>query len=267
MTPEHPAQDPSPEQGIEGDTEEHAQVRRLLAAAARATPAAPAPPEVVSRLDAALAELQATEHPSGAPDDQLTRRRRRRWPQVLAAAAALVVVGAGVGTLGGVLDGGFVGSGDSSSTTASGPEESRSGGGAGLGPSASAPTEARTFQAPEGTPQTQPPGQQLLIERPTSRLPRMQLGSARADAQRIYERVVLTQGEQGAPSPPSSTGAPAARCSLPPVEAGETLVAVRFGASRASLLVGPPHAGRRDADVYTCADPGTPVLATTVSVP
>lgn len=67
-------------------------VRRLLAEARHDEPA---PPEVVARLDATLADLVAERSP--APVVDLAARRRRRRGSLVLAAAAVVVAGVGLG--------------------------------------------------------------------------------------------------------------------------------------------------------------------------
>ena len=68
-------------------------VRALLAAAKHTRPA---PPEVVARLDDALADLVAERHDARAPVITLASRRRRVASTALLAAAAAVVFGVGI---------------------------------------------------------------------------------------------------------------------------------------------------------------------------
>src|SRR5690606_34445720 len=85
-------------------------------ALAATPPEGPMPPEVVARLEAAIADLAAvrpaepdaapatetgvrTEPGTGAVVTDLEARRRRRWPRVLVAAASVAVLAYGVGAV------------------------------------------------------------------------------------------------------------------------------------------------------------------------
>ncbi len=69
-------------------------VRALLASARHTDPT---PPEVVARLDAALASLTADRREAPAPVVTLASRRRRTAATLVLAAAAVVVAGVGIG--------------------------------------------------------------------------------------------------------------------------------------------------------------------------
>jgi hypothetical protein len=235
--------------------EQEEQVRRALAAAARPAdaPDPPMPPEVVARLESVLDELvsptAATEtsgRATGAPGearparDELAARRRRRWPNVLVAAAAVCAIAFGALTVttggpdlsGGSSEESTSGGGDSSADrgTASAPEE--------LAPSTgAAPGEPRSM-APEG-----PPG------------PPLRSSTLTEDVQSLVD---------GGPESLARVRQVHSGCAAPSVRRGEQLLGVRLDGRRASLLLGAPRGGTREARVYLCNDPATPEATTTV---
>ena len=114
--------------------EQEEQVRRALAAAARAEDAetpATMPPAVAARLDGVLAELvqsrsttQAASPAPGRGPDELAAHRARRRLNVLVAAAALAVIAAAGGA---VVTGGLGGAGGSSDGGAASSDSRASG--------------------------------------------------------------------------------------------------------------------------------------------
>lgn len=244
--------------------EQEEQVRRALAAAARAEDQAAAgpgasdrtepgeqpgeqpgrqgarlPEDVAARLDSVLEELVAPRVASADPaqEDELARRRRRRWPNGLVAAAALVVIalaGGAVATDGfGLADG----SGSDSRTAGSSTSDAARDSGAAAG---------------ADSPSTQPRELAAGGWSPTFRTETL----AR-DLQRLLDR----------PGPLPLGEPPAWRCDPPPLRAGEQLVGVRLDGRRSSLVLGAPAAGERSARIYSCADPGTLVAHAIVHVP
>lgn len=97
-------------------------VRRLLASARHTDPT---PPEVVARLDAALASLTSDRLEARAPVVTLASRRRRTAGTLLLAAAAVVVAGVGIGQV--LPTGGSDDSAGSASDTAMSAEEQAGG--------------------------------------------------------------------------------------------------------------------------------------------
>lgn len=100
-------------------------VRALLASARHTDPT---PPEVVARLDAALASLTSDRLETRAPVVTLASRRRRTAGTLLLAAAAVVVAGVGIGQVlpTGSSDESSAGAGDTAMSTDERPAESGS---------------------------------------------------------------------------------------------------------------------------------------------
>jgi hypothetical protein len=235
--------------------EEHPQERdvsRLLAAAAR--PAPPLPDDVAARLDARLAALMAAgaagakdQSPQAAADTSAgpgasgaPRPARRRWPQLLVAAAAVSVLGLGLGN---VLGGSM--SGDSSQPTAGSAAED------GGGPE----TEDRGADS-------QAPGASTLREEsagPARKGPvRLRTRSLAADAQLVEDFELAIPAGRDARNEDA--------CVPPPTTAGAAWLPVLLDGEPALLVLGVPRDGSRLAEVYTCADPGSPAATTTVLV-
>lgn len=240
--------------------EEHPQERdvsRLLAAAAR--PAPPLPDDVAARLDARLAALtaagatdqspQAAADTSGGPGaSSPPRSARRRWSQLLVAAAAASVLGLGLGNVLGGLGGlGGSMSGDSSQPTAGSAAED------GGGPEAATEDRGADSQAP---------GASTLREEsagPARKGPvRLRIRSLAADAQLVEDF------ELAIPAGPDARNEDA--CVPPPTTAGAAWLPVLLDGEPALLVLGVPRDGSRPAEVYTCADPGSPAATTTVLV-
>jgi len=252
-------------------------VRRLLAAAA---PPMTMPDDVVGRLDAVLAGLQAERETAGVtaetvvperPDvselgQRRAQRRARRWPKILVAAAAVGVVGVGLGNI--LTDT----SGDSMSARTTADSQAEAGADVGGLEDAPQPESGRDLILPDGqaTKSARDPRSSAALVGaavPTAVLPRVRPEAAKEDAQRIYD---LSQ-RRAAPFNTARDGvamdSDGAVCDLPPIKHGERLVAVRLGAERATLLFRGEEDGSRQAEVYSCADGDSPVLVSTVDVP
>ncbi len=233
--------------------EQEEQVRRALAAAARADrpdgeDAPPTmPPEVASRLDDVLAELvagrsaRAASDPAPAGSDDLAARRARKWPNVLVAAAAVAVIAVAGGA---VVTRGFGGSsGSSSSSSAGSAGESQQDG------------MSQEQVAPEAG---GAPSAGNVLE------PRLHSASLTVDVQRVVDAgptgsLRSGEGLTGAGARPDG-----AACDLPAAGRGAELVAVRLDGKPATLVLAAPTDGTREARVYSCADGSTPVATTSV---
>ena len=237
-------------------TPEHDAVRRLLADARHT---GPTPPEVVARLDEALATLVAehgaehvVEHGAGTPPSEaaapvsLGARRRRVVGIGLLAAAAVVVAGVGVGQVlprgaddGGSADsagaGASAGASDNSAGSDTGLERSAKGS-AGAEPG---PESLRTYSAQSGEPS-------LTSSDPALAEQLVQLRS---------EGVLFRGGDPAA----------ALSCAGPADAGGRRLPAPPDG--RPGLVVARRPAGDTPrVELYTCDSPD-PVRALTVPAP
>ena len=244
MTPE----DVDPEDELSPEDEQR--VRRLLADAGGTTTL---PEDVVTRLDEVLLGLQAERAGSPTPADDLAARRRRRWTKVLVAAATVAVVGVGVGNI--VNDGTTGGSSDSAADMA---VEGQGEAGAEAAPDGG----SLVREGPEAN------RRPLLDAAPTSSLPRVRTGSATVDAQRIHDMSLRSAfSKQPEADGANDADRKAAGCDLPATTRGERLVAVRLEGRRATLVFRAKEDGERRAEVYSCRDADSPVLATTVRAP
>jgi hypothetical protein len=252
------------------EQEEH--VRRALAAAGRDDPAGPSagmPPEVAARLDEVLEELAAprrareeTSTGTGAGGhvvpfaDGIDAQRRRRRPQALVIAAVVSVIALAGGA---VATGGF--------GALSGGGDSTSAGSAASGTRDDAGDEAQAPSGANGLAPKTAGGDALAA------VPRLRRDHLRGDVDRLLNGGgvaafgVPPAREGASASPPSPTGArsPGARCVRPATGAGDRLVAVRLDGRRATLLLRPAAGGTREAQVYSCGDPTTPVASTEVT--
>ena len=242
--------------------EQEEQVRRALAATARAEGDPALPPEVAARLDRVLHELEAprvaaAERQAGtaAPADELASRHRRRLPDLLVAAAAVGVIAV---TGGAVATGGFgLGGGSSSSTTAGSASQGSDGPrtpapqglGTDTGPGAEDSRLPRTAAGDgrvAGSAAASPGGEAAGPAGPG--LPRLRTATLRRDVERLL------------PVPPVPTGAdpsPNAACPGPAPRTGERRIAVRLDGRAATLVLEAPANGTRTARVYACGESGT----------
>lgn len=255
--------------------EQEEQVRRALAAAARAEDRADIggpdgdprrtpghddngdhgtlPADVAARLDAALEDLLAPRVTAAASTgaDELAPRRRRRWPTGLIAAAMLCLIALAGGA---ALIRGFGPTNESSTSSSAGSSTSDSGRGPGAlsGDDSSADSGSRPAATPDGrspAPSTEPREVAASGASPTFRT-----DTLARDIRRLLELPgALPTGEP-----------PAWRCVAPPLAAGEQLVGVRLDGRRSSLVLGAPTSGQRSARLYSCADPRILVASTTV---
>jgi hypothetical protein len=238
--------------------EQEEQVRRALAAAARADDQASGrtagpggeagmPPEVAARLDAVLADLVAPRLAAGSPDgsrstDELAARRRRRRARLLVAAAAVCVI-AGAGAA--VVTDGFGTNGGSPDSTTAGSSQDDSTQPAPRGPGASTRAEGG-------------PAEPRSMAGKVRTGPALSSATLREDVQRLVDRrpaVGVRGGLAGSP------------CTAPTLRPGERLLAVRLDGRLSSLVLGSPRGGTVEARVYSCAEPGSPVATTEVRSP
>lgn len=230
--------------------EQEEQVRRALAAAARPvdTPdGPPMPPDVVARLEAVLGELVSPAASSGATTgaraagDELAARRRRRWPNVLVAAAAVSAIAFGAVS---VTTGGLGGSDETGNASSAGAGDTTADRGATKAPEAAPSKDVvpdsgqPRSMAPEG-----PPG------------PPLRASTLTEDVQSLVD---------GGPESLARARPLQATCAAPPLKKGEQLLGVRLDGRRASLVLGTPRSGSREARVYLCNDPVAPVATTSV---
>lgn len=235
--------------------EQEEQVRRALAAAARAEDAAaPAtmPPAVAARLDVVLAELvQGRTQTDAVPEDhdELARHRSRRRLNVLVAAAALAVIATAGGV---VLNDGFGGGGsDNASTASSGAQ-----GGTAYDQSAPQPEAA----APSASPGSGSGTARTVTE------PRLRSNSLASDVRRVARSVnagALVADGTGKHALRSD----AATCDRPTAPRDADVVDVLLDGEPATLVLDHVVDGAREARVYSCADPSTPTATTTVPAP
>ena len=240
--------------------EQEEQVRRALAATARAEDGRDSPgmpPDVADRLDGVLAELvsgraarDAAASPVATGDELSARRARRarRWPNVLVAAAAVAVI---VAAGGAVAIRGLGGGGSASDSTAS----SDAGAGDAYQDEKVAPEAGAAPSATDGD-----TGSQALGALP---VPRLRSTSLAEDVQAVEDSGPVGALESGRTDAPDASS-DRAGCASPPAPQGAVVVAVRLDGRRATLVLGPPRSGTREARVYSCADVGTPVARTTV---
>lgn len=225
-------------------------VRRLLAAAAEPVTM---PPDVTARLEDVLAGLDADRAISHgavdvAPVIDLAERRTSRWPKLLVAAAAVSVLGVGLGNV--LNQNGSTMSADSANSTTDGglqrgaeaapsPEDSQG------GPQVSTDEQGDSldgFGALDG-----------------ARPPRLRSSSATVDAQRIADGSLPT-------APADLIGRSSKDCRLPVTSKGDVWIAVRLDGQPATLVFRAEADGRRLTEVFSCGDPESPVLTTTVDV-
>lgn len=249
---------------MNAEHDEQEQVRRLLAAAAGPDPRREQMPEdVAGRLDDVLAGLVSeradapvtvTEEGGAGepvPEDEVTgvtelaSRRRRRWPQLLLAAAAVSVIALGVGI--DDLTGGQGGS----STSAEAPSavtQKDAGGRAGTAPER---LEARSSEDAGADRDLVTP-----LPEAASDLPRLRIGSLRADVQRVADFSLTAARSEGL----LRSGG----CVLPDTQADDEWLPVRLDGESAVLVLRAPAGGRRTAEVFTCDDVDTPAASTTI---
>ncbi len=233
--------------------EQEEQVRRALAATARAEDEAtpPAMPDAVAaRLDGVLAELAqgrartaANEPEPERERDELARHRARRRLNVLVAAAAVAVI---VAAGGAVLKGGSGGSADSSTAGAgSGSAYDEVGPQKAAAPSAAGPSAT---------------GSGSGSARSVAGVPDLRSDSLAADV-----RLVELTAAAARPNALEDARRPdGASCESPDVPKGADVVDVRLDGNPATLVVDRATGGAREARVYSCSDGTTPVATTTV---
>ena len=213
--------------------EEEEQVRRALAATARAEDESGSPgmpPDVANRLDGVLAELvgarsaRDTAPSSVPPGDELAARRTRRWPNVLVAAAAVAVIAAAGGAVAiRGLGGDSASDSNASSDAAAGDayQDDKAAPEAGAAPS---PTDGDT-------------GSRALAALP---VPRLRSTSLAEDVQAVEDAGPVGDLASGRTDAPGAS-ADRAGCAIPPAPQGADVVAVRLDGRRATLVLGPPR--------------------------
>lgn len=259
--------------------EQEEEVRRALAAAARADEPLPMPPEVVTRLTDVLEGLVRDRQPTAGaqptgeldpaghlhePEDELAPRRdlrrARRRPAALVAAAAVVaagLVGSAVAT-----DGFGLGTGSSSTTaggTASRTENAPTPGSAATGPQQATGTDGA---AGVPTPGSGSSGSVRTFGRPSPAVPRLRTATLTRDL-RLLVAGTAAGPRAAAPGPAAGPGA-GPDCARPAVQPGDRRVPVLLDGRPATVLLGPVRAGSRTARVFSCADGATPLTRVTL---
>lgn len=237
--------------------EQEEQVRRALAAAARAEDAetpATMPPAVAARLDGVLAELvqsrstaQAASPARGRGPDDLAAHRARRRLNVLVAAAALAVIAAAGGA---VVTGGLGGAGGSSD-----------GGAASSDSRASGLADDQVSQ-PEAAAPTAPSGRSAV---PVRGVPRLRTSTLAADVRRVVRSGAVADQSQDARK--LAVRPDGSACDRPTVPRGADVVAVRLDGEPATLVIDRVTGGTREARVYSCGDASAPMTSTAVPAP
>jgi hypothetical protein len=229
------------------EQEEH--VRRVLGSL---PPEDPTPPAVATRLDATLADLVAERRPDIADDELAARRRRRRLATGLVAAASVAVIGIGLGTVAQL--------GGDGESALPGQAASEAGGDA-------AAREVAPREATEGGATGDlPDGVRYLAGG------REEVSSAtlERDVARVAALApVATSGEglstdRLAPSGRRSGLAALAPCGVPAAAAGDLVAPVRLDGEPATLVLRREVDGAREAQIYSCDDPGALLASTTL---
>ena len=210
-------------------------VRALLAAAKHTRPA---PPEVVARLDDALADLVAERHDARAPVITLASRRRRVASTALLAAAAAVVFGVGITQV-------LPGLSDSAEDSAAG-----SGTESFEDPGATGPDRAFVAEEPEGSEDSSGPesDQQTTDEKaasPEAALTNTPALTSKAD---LAPQVRALRRSR---SLASSSASPT--CAVPGAGSAPH-VAITYDGLPGVAVYRAPVGGSRQVDVYLCGE-------------
>lgn len=209
-------------------------VRALLASARHTDPT---PPEVVARLDAALASLTSDRLETRAPVVTLASRRRRTAGTLLLAAAAVVVAGVGIGqVLPSNTSSDSAGSAADTTTSSELAESPMSDQGSdALGAESAAPTEKENDaeqQAREASPFANPSPPAL-----------------RSDSTTLKSQVRKLQR-----TTPYSSYAPDPACVPDEAEPGLQL-GVTYDDQPAALVFRDVDAGAQQVDIFICGEP------------
>jgi hypothetical protein len=243
--------------------EQEEQVRRALAAAARAEDAEirpTIPPAVAARLDDVLADLvQGRAAPPvgvdarspGSRTDQLAARRARKRLNVLVAAAAVAVIAAAGAT---VARGGLGGSGSADSSAASSSQT-------GVARTEGPPPKSETTAPSPGSSGSDSGGRTgfSAVDEPLLRT-----SSLASDVRRVARSLAGTETGTGRERRTTSERPDGARCERPSVPGAADVLAVRLDGAPATLVLLREVGGTREARVYSCADGSTPVVTTSV---
>jgi hypothetical protein len=218
-------------------------VRKLLASARHTEPA---PPDVVARLDAALAALNTDRLDTRAPVVTLASRRRRTAASLLLAAAAVVVAGVGIGQ---VLPSNDSASDSAGSTAAEVPESAMSDD----DQMSAAEDSGGSAEADSGT------GSGTDEKQSDSQM-RTQSGAAAASPLATIEltsdarlKPQVRALRPAAPFTSSYSADPA--CVLEPDAVGDH-VSVTFDGDPGVLIYSAPVAGLQQVELYLCGQPG-----------
>ena len=232
-------------------TPQHDAVRRLLADARHTEPA---PPEVVARLDDALAALVAERGAEAPPSGPvapvpLASRRRRAVGIGLLAAAAVVVAGLGVGQ---VLPGGGSDAGSADSTAAGASRDASSDD----SPDDSADSDTGLERSAEGSAGAGP--ESLRSYAPQSGEPVL----ASDDPELVDQLVELRSQGVTFRGDASAVTSPC----LGPADDGGRRVPVQLDGSPGVVVFRRPDGGTQRVELYSCAAPD-PVRTLTVPAP
>jgi len=227
--------------------EQEEEVRRALADAA--SDRTPLPPDLADRLDDVLADLVATRRrePIGEDTGATDSRGVRRWPLVLAAAAVVCLVAfGGLAVMRAVTPGGT-----RASSSASGPATVVDGGG-------------EADQTASGAPEAPSAASGRRFAEGVLPPPQLHRATLQQDVRRVVAAVPLSDSgrTRRAERPDSTT-----TCRAPSRGSDTEVVAVRLDGKPATLVLGAPRNGTREALVYACEDVSAPVATTRVRAP
>ena len=239
--------------------EEQEAVRRALAGT---PPAGPMPPEVVARMEAAIADLSAARaaeaagQPATGGDaatvSDLEERRRRRWPRVLVAAASVAVLAYGVGAVLQDMEPQAETAATDSAGGASVDEGRAESDGEAVTEGGAAPGDA------------EPELQEAPAVTADGRVVELRAATLRRDVVRELERGRVAAQSDGLSTLDSSErySRQDGTCVLPDLRTGDRVSAARLDGRRATLVVRRAQGETRVAEVYSCGD-GRTLLAET----
>lgn len=271
--------------------DEQERVRRLLGASGAREDM---PAEVRARLDDVLAGLVAERDAAGRPTEDtaedsagdtdgdtdpvagtpvllpvslpvsLAARRRRRWPRVLVAAAAVSALAYGAGTIGlSSMTGTGADSMGSADSAGKATQESGPGG------NASAPLKREPRMGGEQTDRADrvtggtPSGSRRRTGE-AGILPRLRSQTLRRDVRAVAASASRSRLDGTFDGYLAQDRLAVRGCVSPKEAKGDRVYAVRLDGMRATLVLHPPGAGSREADLYSCDEASEPVASTTV---
>jgi hypothetical protein len=227
--------------------EQEEEVRRALAAAANDR--TPIPADVGGRLDDVLADLVAARQrePLGEGTGATDERGARRWPRVLVAAAVVCLM-----ALGSLAVRRSVTSGDTDApSSASAPATADKGAGS-------------IDETASGAPAAPSAGSSRGLAQEVLPPPRLHRATLQRDLRRVAAAVPLSESGR---TPLAQRPDGITACRTPSRGRDADVVAVLLDEEPATLVLGPPRNGTRQALVYACSDVSVPVATSKVRVP